>query len=336
MQIRVLSDKDASLWNAIVDGSPQGTIFHKWEWLKIAEKHSGSRLYPLIGLEGDEPVGIFPLFHLRKWLLSMVFSPPFGCAVPTLGPIIMDYDKIKQHKLEHTYREFQKQVDDFMHKELHPNYVSIITSPGLLDARPFMWSDYQVTPSYTYKIDLTSGEEGVWAGFQKKLRSDIKRTEKKGLYVKEGTVTDVQYLYDSLQKRYEAQDRGLSVSREYIQDLFNEFGSENLRIFTAVNDGQTVGAILLLNYKGTSSVWLGVSKSDLAGLPTNDMIQWEAIKWSMQNGFRTFELMGANTPRLCEFKSKYSPHLEVYFNVKKAGILGNLAEKTYRKLYKGE
>lgn len=223
-----------------------------------------------------------------------------------------------------------------MRSKLHPNYVLIITSPSLLDVRPFVWSDYQVTPSYTYKIDLTSGEESVWDSFQKKLRSDIKRTEKKGLTVKEGSAADIQYLYDSLQKRYETQNRGLSLSREYIQDLFQEFGSQNLRLFVAEYDGEIIGAILLIIYKETTSVWLGVSKSGLTGLPVNDLIQWEAIKWSIQNGGKTFELIGASTPRLCEFKSKYSPNLEVYFNIKKADFLGNLAERAYRKLYKRE
>lgn len=336
MQIRILEDKDSTLWNNIVDSSPQGTIFHRWEWLRIAERHTRSRLFPLIGLEGDEPVGLFPLFYLRRWLLSMVFSPPFGCAIPALGPLIINYDKFKPHKLEHIYQEFQQQVDDFINSRLHPNYISIVTSPGLLDIRPFMWSGYQVTPAYTYKIDLTLGEEGVWDGFKKKLRSDIKRVENKGLIVREGTAQEVSYLYHSLQKRYQAQNRGLLLSREYLDDLFREFGSKNLKLFTALYNDQTVGAILLITYKETTSVWLGVSKSEVAGLPTNDLIQWEAIKWAIQNGGKAFELIGAGNPRLCEFKSKYSPHLEVHFTIKKAGLIGGLAEWAYRKLYKGQ
>jgi len=334
MRISILSEHDLDLWNAIVDASQHGTIFHRWEWLKIAEKHSKSKLYPLIGLEGNEPVGILPLFYSRRWLLRMVFSPPLGATIPTLGPILINYGKIKPHKMEHVYQEFHKQVDHFINSELHPDYVSITTSPGLLDVRPFIWSGYRVTPYYTYKIDLTAGEAAVWGSFNKKLRSDIKRAEPKGIIVREGTVDDIQYLFHSLKERYHMQNMGSLISIEYLYDLFKEFGSRNLWISVARYNNQTVGATLLITYKETTSIWLGVAKSGLAGLPTNDLIQWEAIKWSIKNGYKAFELIGANTRRLCEFKSKYSPHLEVYFNAQKSNLLGKLGEQAYLKLFK--
>ncbi|MBA7636692.1 hypothetical protein ES703_44313 [subsurface metagenome] len=334
MRINIVSEQDLNLWNAIVDASQHGTIFHRWEWLKIVEKHSKSKLHPLIGFEGNEPVGILPLFYSRRWLLRMVFSPPLGAAIPTLGPILLNYDEIKPHKMEHIYREFQKQVDHFINSELHPDYVSITTSPGLLDVRPFIWSGYRVTPYYTYKIDLTTGEAAVWDSFKKKLRSDIKRAEPKGIIVREGTIEDIQYLFHSLKERYYMQNIGSLISIEYLYDLFKEFGSRNLWISVALYNNQTVGAIFLITYKETTAIWLGVAKSGLAGLPTNDLIQWEAIRWSIKNGCKAFELIGANTWKLCEFKSKYSPHLEVYFNAQKSNLLGKLGEQAYLKLFK--
>lgn len=332
MEIKILDDKDSSLWDAIVDDSPIGTIFHKWEWLRIAEKHSRSRLYPIIGLRGNRPVGVFPLFYLRRWMLKAVFSGGLGGLMPTLGPIIIDYDEIQQHKLEHIYREFQGQVDDFIKSELHPNYIYIITSPGLLDVRPFVWSNYQVSPSYTYKLDLTPGEARVFDTLKSELRNTIRGGGKKGLVVKEGTAADIEYLYRSLEANYKAQNRRLSLPKEYLYDLFQEFGSRNLRLFKALHNGQNAGAILLTTYKDTTSVWVGAAKSKIAGLPTNDTIQWEAIKWSIQNDYRTFELVGAGVERLCEFKSKFSPRLEVYFDIKRSDLLGKLAEKAYYKM----
>lgn len=332
MQIKILGEQDSNLWDAIVDASEHGTIYHRWEWLKIAEKHTRSKLYPLIGFDGSEPVGILPLFCSRKWLLRMVFSPPLGAVMPTLGPILINYGKIKPHKMEHIYREFQQQVDHFINSELHPNYVSITTSPGLLDVRPFIWSGYRVTPSYTYKIDLTPGETVVWDSFIKKLRSDIKRAEPKGVIVREGTIEDIQYLYHSLKERYLMQNMGSLISIEYLYDLFQKFSPQNLRISVAQYNNQTVGAILLVTYKETTSVWLGVVKSGLAGLPTNDLIQWEAIKWSIKNKYKAFELVGADTWRLCEFKSKYSPYLVVVFKAQKSSLLGKIGEWAYVKL----
>lgn len=331
METKILDEKDSSLWDAIVDDNSIGTIFHKWEWLRIAEKHSRSKLYPIISLRGNEPVGIFPLFHLRRWPLKAVFSGGVGGLIPTLGPIIVGYDKIKQYKLEHLYRQFQGQVDDFIKSELHPNYIYIITSPGLRDIRPFMWSNYQISPTYTYKIDLTPGEARVFDSFKQQLRNAIRRGKERGLVIKEGTISDIEYLYRSLEKNYKDQNRCLSLPKEYLYDLFQEFGSRNLKLFKALYNGQNAGAILLTTYKDTTSAWVGAAKSEVAGLPTNDLIQWEAIKWSIQNDYKYFELVGAGMERLCEFKSKYSPRLEIYFDIKRSDILGKLAVNAYQR-----
>lgn len=334
MDLRIATDSDSERWNRIVDSAQGGTIFHRWEWLRITEKHSKSKLYPLIVFEGDEPVGILPLFYSRKWLLRMVMSPPLGMAIPTLGPLLVNYGAIKPHKMEHTCKKFQICIDNFISSTLHSDYISITSSPGVLDVRPFIWSGYQVIPLYTYKVDLLQGETAVWNNFTKKLRSDIKRTAPKDIVIQEGNIKDIPYLYNSLEERYGTQKIDLITPLDYLYDLYKEFGSRYLNIFIALSNNQTIGAILFINYKETTSTWLGVAKTGLAGIPINDLIQWEVIKWSIKNDYKTFELVGANTSRLCEFKSKYSPDLEIYFNAKKAKVLGKLGEQVYLKLFK--
>ncbi len=325
--MKIFEESDVVRWNETVDNAPGGTIFHRWEWLRIAEKHSKSKLYPFTCLDDDgTPFGIFPFFYSRMGPLRMVFSPPPGCAMQ-LGPILARTN-LKPHKLEHLYKDFQEQIDHFV-RGLGANYILINSSPGLRDIRPFMWSNYDVMPAYTYKIDLTKGETGVWSAFQKKLRSDITRTEKKGLTVKEGSEKDLEFLYESVNRRYEAQNIKLPVSRRYLCDLFQQFGSSHLKLLVALYENRTVGAIIHLAYKDNVIVWEGVGKSDIRGLAVNDLIQWRGIQWAIENGYKTYELMGANTPRLCEFKSKYSPELDIYFIIKKADFIGKLAERFY-------
>lgn len=325
--MKIYEESDASRWNELVDSILGGTVFHRWEWLKIAEKHSKSRLYPLVCLDDiGVPFGIFPLFYSRRGPLKMVFSPPPGCAM-RLGPILTAAEP-KQHRLEHLYREFQEETDRFI-KGMRANYIFIDSSPGLNDVRPFIWSNYDVTPAYTYKIDLTQGEAGVWSAFQKKLRSDILRTEKRGVSIREGSGEDLAFLHESVDNRYRAQNMHLLLSKEYLDDLFQQFGGSHIRISVAQSENTVLGAIIHLVYKDTVSVWHGVAKSDVSGLAVNDLIQWKSIQWAIRNGFKKYELMGANTPRLCEFKSKYSPELDLYFIIKKADLLGKMAEQFY-------
>ena len=139
--------------------SVNGTLYHTWDWLKIVERHFSARLFPLVYFDADDdkPFGVIPLFHMKKFGLKMVFSPPPGSAI-TLGPVFLD-KTYKQHKLELTYLDFQRTIEQFISR-IGSSYTYILTSDGLLDMRPFAWDRYTVTPCYTYKIDLSEGEEG--------------------------------------------------------------------------------------------------------------------------------------------------------------------------------
>ena len=44
MAISIIDDSE--LWDRTVDQSPYGLLFHKWDFLKIAEKHTGWKLLP--------------------------------------------------------------------------------------------------------------------------------------------------------------------------------------------------------------------------------------------------------------------------------------------------
>ena len=71
MEIQIKIGTDRELWNILLKNSEYATPFHTWEWLTIMEKYSTasllgfkmkSKLYPLIGYNGEEPIGIFPVF----------------------------------------------------------------------------------------------------------------------------------------------------------------------------------------------------------------------------------------------------------------------------------
>ena len=182
MRLEVFDQARSQVWNMIISQSRNGTLFHTWEWLKIVEKHCESRLIPLVFFDADDdkPFGAIPLFFMKKMGLKLVFSPPPISSI-TLGPALLDKE-YKQHKFELAYMEFQMQIENYI-KQLRANYTSIITSPGLLDVRPFSWARYTVRPSYTYKIDLSQGEKVLWSHLSSSLRPEINQTRKKGVQI---------------------------------------------------------------------------------------------------------------------------------------------------------
>lgn len=145
VKIEKVDNNSAGEWNQIINESSHGTIFHNWDWLTIAGKHSGFTLHPLVGYAGGNPVGVIPLFQRNVFGINMVLSPPPHVAIIYLGPVLM-LDTINlQSKRENIYVSFLDAVNSYI-QELRAKYVNICLPPKLSDPRPFTWSGYTVKP----------------------------------------------------------------------------------------------------------------------------------------------------------------------------------------------
>jgi len=335
MAVTLEISKDSEEWDNLVEKSPHGTIFHTWKFLKIVEKHTNSKLYPIIGMKGTTPVGIYPLFLQKKFFLRLVFSPPPHVAVPYLGPVIVDYDKLKQSKKESIFINFQKAVDEFISSELKADYVYISTPPKLLDSRPLRWVGYEIKPLHSYIIDLSKGIDCIWKQFEKKLRQNINKTKREGISVEEGSKEEFERIYDLLVERYKEQGRIVTVSKEYLCDVYNSFYPENIRITVVKYMSDIITGSIDTYYKDILTSWIGHTKTKIKNIYPNDLLRWEAIEWAYENGLRYYEEIGAGVEKLCTYKAKLNPRLVVHFSATKhTSIVSKMAEDFYFRILK--
>lgn len=336
IDIRIANNSEAREWDQMVEASPNGTIFHTWEWIKIMEKHTGTKLYPIIGFKGHTPIGVFPIFYQKKHAIKMVFSPPPHASVLYLGPALPDYEKMKQSKKESAFLAFHDKVNDFINSELKASYISISTSPGLLDSRPLTWSGYQVEPRFNYLTDLSGGADHIWQQFKKNLRQDIERTRRKGITIEEGSKKEVIKVHELLVKRYKDQGKTVSDSKEYLLDLFKTFSKVGMRVLVAKYQGDIVTGLIDVHYKDKVTSWIGNLKSNMKKVSPNDLINWEAMKWACDNGYKYYETMGAaSVKRLHSYYSKWSSGLLVWFLARKyPSITSKILESSYLRILK--
>ena len=250
IEVKIAKKEFAEEWDRIVNESLHGSIFHTWKWLEIVEKHTGCKLYPLVGYKGEEIIGIFPIFYKKKFGIKMVFSPPPYTAMSYLGPAMLNYEKIKEDKKLYNLSEFHKGVDEFIFSKLKANYVLVNLSPKLIDCRPLMWTKYCIEPIFHYMLDLTKGSEYVWSRFKKGLRENVKTARKRGVYFEEGGKEDLLLIYELLLDRYREQKRAVYISKEYLLDLYDNYYPNNLRIFVAKYK------VLNITWRGFRVSWL--------------------------------------------------------------------------------
>jgi lipid II:glycine glycyltransferase (peptidoglycan interpeptide bridge formation enzyme) len=336
VELIVASQEKSEEWNSIVDSSPHGTLFHTWKWLKIAEKFSGSKLYPLVGYKGKETLGILPIFFIKKAHLKMVFSPPPSLALYYLGPVLANIDVIPHHRAEKNLGDLIREANSFIESELKANYTSISLPPDQMDPRPFKWTGYAVEPAYDYQVDISAGQDILFQQLPKNMRHNLNRAVNRGISVEEGGKAELEAVVDMMTERYREQGKVVTVSKNYLFEVFDAYKS-NIKIFVAKHEGAIISGVIDVIYRDEVLSWIGNPKPNIHSLPSpNDLLIWEEIKSGCNNGMRQYiTLSAAGNERLhTYYSSKLNPALKVRFSVKKSSPIINLLEKSYSELVK--
>jgi hypothetical protein len=336
VEIRIANNADAQEWDRIISESPHGTLFHQWNWLRITEKHTRSKIYPIIGIKNGIPIGVFPLFFQKKGPARMVFSPPPHAALFYLGPVFLGFDTLPQKKREHNYTELIQSVENFIQNELKANYISISLSPALQDPRPFEWSGYTIESRYDYGIDLSIGPDLLHQSLDKNQRQNLNRSKRRGVSVELGGKKEFETILDLMDIRYAEQGKTVTESRKYFLDIYESF-KDHLKIFVAKLDGEIVTGNIDFQYRNSHYSWIGSPKPKIPLSPSpNDLILWESVLYAHDKGCRYyFTMSAAGNKRLHSYYAeKFNPELKIRYVATKKSFLSGMIEKGYIKIVK--
>ncbi|RQH00256.1 GNAT family N-acetyltransferase [Natrarchaeobius oligotrophus] len=330
VDVRVATADDLERWNEYVGRSPQGTLCHELEALRVQAEHADATLHPLIGFKGQEVVGLFPVFEIRKQFVTTAFSPPPHLRVPYLGPALLNLEKLKQRKRERRRQRFMDGCFEWISSELSPKYGHVRTSTAFDDARPFKWSGYESTPEYTYAVDLTVPADDLLMSFSSDARSNVRNTDDDAYEVTVGGTEEIRLIHEQVQNRYESQGIGFDVPVEFVLELADRSENGHVRPYALRVDGEFVGGILALEYGGTTGRWMGGVRTDAdVDVPTNDLLDWAIMKDGLEAGLETYDLVGADTRRINRYKAKFNPELRTYYSLE----YGSWGMRTVASLY---
>lgn len=319
IDVDTVTEDERARWNEFVKESPQGTIYHRREFLEIIAEHAGADLHLLIGYKTEEPRGIFPLFEKQKGPLRLVFSPPPGLGVPYLGPALLNYRKMKQRKTELSNKRFVEGCLEWVDEEIGPHYSRFVTSWRYDDPRPFDWKGYDIDPKHTYCVPAVSDDK-LMRHITRSARRSIKRNSDVNYAIERDDQDGIEFVYHSLVERYDEQDQTFSPPLAYFRDLDQELPENTVRTYIAHLDGEPVMGRIVLQTDGCASFWKGMAASPnrLESVPIGDLLNWHTMVDAIEHGAEEFDLVGANTPRLCRYKAKFNPDLARYYVAERA------------------
>jgi hypothetical protein len=325
MAIELIKDKD--IWDEFVEASRYGLLFHRWDFLKIIEKHSGYKLLPYGIYEGNTLICLFPMFLRHYRGLKLLFSPPPQTAIPYLGMVLSpDYDTLKQRKKE-SYMNTIVEETRLELKKISPNCSIFTMSPGILDLRSFKWGGYGIESLFSYTINLERPENEILGGFGKDCRERIRKFNRVNATLTESR--DLGTYYDQSKKLYGEQGLNLPLlPQRYLEEIMKKF-PENITMYFLERDGEVIDIEGVYAYKDNFKLLFGASRIEEKYHGNQEYSTWELIKKAKKDGYRQFEIVGANTKRIRNYQSKFNPSLSMYFSVSRYDAVGHLGEWFY-------
>jgi len=308
--------------------------FHTPAALSVLDDHASGDLHLFAGYKGQNPVALLPLFIQRRAVGSMVTSPPPGFSVPRLGPIVMPASP-KQRKRERLNRRFAEAIVEETDIDSPTTLFRMVANTAYTDPRPFVWSDFSLDTSFTYVLDVadTTPEE-LLADCSKSLRREIRDARDLDVTIQQEGVEGAKAIYDRTDERYAEQDEEFALSWEYVRDLIEAL-DERARVYVARDpDGDFLSGVTALYSNDAAYFWQGGARGEYNGTTVNSLIHWRILEDIAEappiESVTQYDLMGANTERLCRYKSKFGASLEPYYVFESSGPQMQLAKRAYQ------
>ena len=174
-----------------------------------------------------------------------------------------------------------------------------------------------------YTVDLRQSPQQLWWGLSKSCRKNIRRSERRGVTVRDMTTTEgIDLLYRFLRTSYRRSRIPLADKSLFTAALAELADGRQLTVRVACVDQRPIAAGVLLAFKEMVYAWYGGSER-LQGLAPFDCLTWSEICWAHKQGYACYDFGGAGFP-----DEPYGPR---DFKAKFGGQLVNFGR--YRKVH---
>lgn len=270
-KLRIVNPLNQKNWDEKLLSMPGQTFFHTTMWARVLiESYGFTPCYFSSSHSGQFSI-LVPMMEVRSFItgvrgVSLPFSdycPPFiseGFEPSDVFEIILDYGRSSGWKV--TEIKSGERI-----------------SKNLLTSSTFLG----------HRLDLNQTESELMAKFRSSTRRNIKKA------VRKGVETRISYSADSLDEFYNL--NCLTRKRHGLppQPLFffkrlyeNVIKPKHGFVVLAGHEGRTLAASVFLAFGGKTIYKYGASNLDFQEYRANNLVMWEGIKWSIQNGHSEF------------------------------------------------
>jgi len=297
--LEYFSESEYSNWDEFVKTSPQGSFFNTTKWLEILSFVNHRPFTILASKTKDKISGGIVFLENKKWFWNMV-TPVY--LLPFNGPIFENSGEAKYQKTIADHLKISRELINRLKKDY--DYIALKTHYSQNDMRSLQWSNFKVEPTYSYLIELKSGEN-IAANFNQSLRKKLRKSELQNIRFIENYELDS---FVSLYKySYHRHTMTPPLSENVIIKLISKIMQlENARMYFAEIEGKKTAARIVLE-DGLTIYDLLAGSDDQSGLASSFLVA-EIMKIYAEK-YHYFDFLGADHPEVEQFKRGFGGKL---------------------------
>ena len=308
--VGALPAEQFDLWNALVDKSPHGTVFHKTWWLEA----TGSE-FEILGCwneQGELSAGI-PLVRKRKNGLTLCHSPVL---TPYLGPVFDTSAGCAREKLY-----LMRSQGELLARGISrfDSFCQIVGAAAP-DLQGFLWAGFHAELGYTFRFDAGTSAEQALREAARTHRQKLNPKRNPDVVLQRGF--DTAALLELNRLTFARQGRSLPYSQSTVERLAQAAAQHQCGVIyvARARSEQPLSAIFVVHdvracYQIVSGIDWNEHNSD-AGLLTT----WSAIHDALEAG-RAFDFEGSRIRGVEQYYRRWGAPAKPTWKLHKAGSL---------------
>jgi len=261
--------ENADKWDAYVDASAQGNLYHSSKFLKNLEDSFGYQGVFIWAEEDGEIVGVLPLMSVP----SLMSKSPrlIGLPASTCSGAIGKSAEAVQSMLD---------LGSKLTRDLNAKYLEL--RQQIQAGSTLITKDSYVT--FIYNLENGSGE--LWDALNRKTRGSIRKAEKSGLEI-EVDSGDLSTFYNLYIRRL--RDLGSPpYPLSFFRKLMKEFG-DSVKISLVKKGDRIIASCFSIIYKDTIHAMLAGADRRHLSLNPYSLMYWKIIESAASQGVKYFD-----------------------------------------------
>jgi GNAT acetyltransferase-like protein len=311
VRCEIIRPQDYAEWNALVDTSPHGTVFHYAWWLEITAERF--EILAVRGMDGALLGGI-PVPRSRRSGLDLVHSPRL---TPYLGPIF-DLSSAN-HTCDRLY--LMRSWGEILAREITAfDSFRCIAGASAPDLQGFLWAGYRVQLAYTFRFPAMLPVDCVNKGMTRTHSQNLARAKKLGVTVIKDDNAGV--LIGLNKMTFDRQGKEPGHSPELVQRLWAAAYSRGRATIYVAQTPDGIPAAALLAVRDNRTVYQIVSgvNWDLRDSQGGYLVLWQALEDALPNGY-AFDFEGSALRGVETYYRRWGPAAVPVWRIEKSRTL---------------